>query len=598
MSFLSILGLKTRRHITLAKRSDREYISSKEDFVPSNRREGLMRDFSGSVKWVGYSFPTPEHPFWHIRMALSLDSSKRWKVERLTTDGRWNRDFYVYNDGLLARRLEDDPFSVGEVMDGGAHTEVVMWVDWTPGSEHRVEFKLVSEDGEEGTLVHRSRAPEWGGRWDPAWRYYAGVVLRENAGLERRREPVHLTLGLYADRVSDPKRELRVVAVEPDSGRLSEVPSQVYEVSSWEERKDERYQPTVTCDLAFLADVPARSSRVYLVFYGNPDAPEPVYPTDLVLEGDDLEITVDNSFYRMHTQPSSGCIDEVWIKMGVNRKYEHRLETNGAVQWNPGVYAPPRPWIHASDWNPPEGYSLISGPVFVATKRWGNLPLYPEVFVSITYIFYRENPYMLFSSVLEVKEDIDVQALRNGEIVFNREIMREFAWKGPDGSIGEVVITEGPRHPKHALRMEPDTPWVAFYNSELGCGFGGITLNLAEFRRDGGLVRKEYPFMYLAWGPWTYWSRVYTYSYGSNNPQRMIRVPGGSVYYERMAFLPFRLGREGCPEERFAYIDELQKRLADPLDVRVVMDTDERVPKVPEDWVPPILVEEFEEIEE
>ena len=182
--------------------------------------------------------------------------------------------------------------------------------------------------------------------------------------------------------------------------------------------------------------------------------------------------------------------------------------------------------------------------------------------------------------------------------MWEKEIMREFAWKGPDGSIGEVVITEGPRHPKHALRMEPDTPWVAFYNSELGCGFGGITLNLAEFRRDGGLVRKEYPFMYLAWGPWTYWSRVYTYSYGSNNPQRMIRVPGGSVYYERMAFLPFRLGRGGCPEERFAYIDELQKRLADPLDVRVVMDTDERVPKVPEDWVPPILVEEFEEIEE
>jgi len=49
----------------------------------------------------------------------------------------------------------------------------------------------------------------------------------------------------------------------------------------------------------------------------------------------------------------------------VNEKFEHRLETNGAVQWNPGVYSPPRPWIHASDWDPPPHYAEIRGPIFL-----------------------------------------------------------------------------------------------------------------------------------------------------------------------------------------------------------------------------------------
>ena len=201
--------------------------------------------------------------------------------------------------------------------------------------------------------------------------------------------------------------------------------------------------------------------------------------------------------------------------------------------------------------------------------------------------------YSRSHSLGDVVDDLHVKALRNGEFVFNHAIVREFAWKKPDGGIGSMVIKEGQRHPKHALRIEPDTPWMAFYSREHACGFGGITLRLAEMRRGDGLVRSDYPFIYLAWGPWTYFSRVYTYTFGSNNPQRMIPVPKDSTYYEQMAFLPFKLGK--TDEDRFADLERQQQKLAHPLDVRVDMDTDERVP---EEWVPPILVAEFEELED
>ena len=60
-----------------------------------------------------------------------------------------------------------------------------------------------------------------------------------------------------------------------------------------------------------------------------------------------------------------------------------------------------------------------------------------------------------------------------------------------------------------------------------------------------------------------------------------------------MAVLPFRLGNTDA--SRFAVIDRWQQTLSSPLGVWAVLDTDERVP---EEWVPPILVEEFEEVED
>lgn len=541
---------------------------------------------SHAIKRVVYSFPTPQHPCYHLDLTIQVESGKDWMVDRVMTNGRECRDFWVYNNGKYFKDCE---------ILGQASSHVVVRLDWTNGSSNMVELHLVAKEGRgRVTLTSSSAALSTGGFWNPAWPYYAGVVLRENDGYTRTSEPIHMTLAVYADRVTDLEKEVRVVAVDPISGVQTEVPSQVYGVSSWAEQPaNKRYQATAICEVAFLADVPALMEKVYLVFYGNPRAEYPVYPTDLKVTGEGLGLTVENSFYTMHMQDTSGSVDEIWVKMGVNEKLEHRLETNGAVQWNPGVYSPPRPWIHASDWNPPPHYAEIRGPVFFMTKRWGVFPEYPEIEVSITYLFYANTPYLMFDSTMDVLKDLFVKALRNGEIVLNHAVVQEFAWKKPDGTIGNMVIKDGPRHPRHVLRMEPDTPWIAFYSREHRCGLSGITLRLSEMRRGDGLPRLDYPFIYLAWGPWTYWSRVYTYTFGSNNPQRMVPVAGGSTYYEKMAFLPFRLGEMDA--DRFAYLEQAQQRLAHPLDWRMEMDTDPRVPK---EWVPPILVAEFEELED
>jgi len=104
-------------------------------------------------------------------------------------------------------------------------------------------------------------------------------------------------------------------------------------------------------------------------------------------------------------------------------------------------------------------------------------------------------------------------------------------------------------------------------------------------------VKSEVPYIYLAWGPWIYFARPLSYTFGSSNPQRMVQVPAGSLYYERMAFQPFNL-LPSC-EDRFKLIEQQDEKLRNPLHITTWADIDERVPR---QWVPPILTAEFEEL--
>jgi hypothetical protein len=107
------------------------------------------------------------------------------------------------------------------------------------------------------------------------------------------------------------------------------------------------------------------------------------------------------------------------------------------------------------------------------------------------------------------------------------------------------------------------------------------------------LARWE-PYFYMHWGPWAYCARPLVYTFATPNPQRLIRVPASSSYYERVAIYPCRLGT--TDKDRFVPVEQVYQRLARPLSTSVTaFDIDARVA---EEWVPPILVSEFEEMED
>jgi len=534
------------------------------------------------LECANYNFPHSERPCYHIKYRLEGKLEGELTISRIEINGKWARDYWVHNDGR---------FNTNNSFLPASKNELVVRADWENDGENTVKVKCREANGKAVELSQSSRAPSSGGYWDKRWKYYGSNVVEETEGLAREGEPIHLLLGLYADRLGDPAREIRVVGIDPQSGAPEEVPCQVYGSSVWDKMRDEHCQPTTTVEVAFLADVPALTSKVFLIFYGNPKAESPRYSSDLRVSGKGYGLTVENSHYKTLLHPKSGAIDEIHLKQNANVVFDHHLETNGSLHWNPGVYAPPRTWIHASDWENPGGYSTIGGPVFFTTKRHAPLPLYPEVVCSLTYRFYADKPYIVVESMIDVTEDMDVVALRNGEIVLNRNVVREFAWKKADGQIGSVVITDRPRHPTRGMDLHISTPWFAFYNREIPCALAVMNLEVSAYRRDRGLVEWA-PWNYLHWGPWTYCARPLIYTFATPNPQRVIHVSAGSSYYERMVFYPCRLGQSD--EERFVAIEETAAKLQHPLRTSVTyLDVDERVP---EEWVPPILVDEFEEM--
>jgi hypothetical protein len=551
-----------------------------------------------------FGYPVAGEPWYYVKAGLESQAlpagteGEAWSVDRVTVDGQRVRDFLVTQDSRDVDRL-------GVKAKGGRiKLEVKARHVWTPQAETAVKVELVEpKSGDIQVLETAGRAPAGRGYWDPAWKSYLSLVVAEDHGVARAGYPVHATLGVLADYIRSAD-EVRVVKAEWNGAELGykEVPSQVYDVVTWNDPKilgvDEkdaktgekvvRYHATTSFSVAFLADVGAGAKATYLVFYDNPSAPPPAYATDLkVTKGRGLGRTVGNAFYDIALHEKSGVIYEI-VEKSTGLKLEHKLETNGSIHWNPDVYAPPHAWYHSSDWTDPEATEVEAGPVFYSLNLKGKLPQPEGVDIGIRYHFYAGSPVVTVETVTTMAKDTFVMALRNAEVVFNKAVFTKAAFKR-DGRTEILDFATAKVHPDHAAVLRPDTPWVGFFDEGKGIGFASLYLDMATPNLGGGLASLEQPFLYIQNGPWYYVSRGFVYSFATNNQTRMLPVKGGSVYYERNAWIAFPFPKtEGIG----AYLDRRYAELKFPL---AVLEDIETYKESPEGWVIPILTEPFEE---
>ncbi len=580
-----------------------------------------------AVKSLSFATPTAHDPYHHAVLVLAKEAIEPGTVTRVEVDGVRNRDARFFNEGPR------DPQATGESLEGETYTKqvdgsrdfrVLVPVDWTNGSQHTVSVTLAPTNGEPRTFSKRAKAPDKGGYWSVEWPHSHSLVVTESAGVRRDGEPVTVAIALFADEIGDPKSDLRVVTYDPTHPKAGPdgyvvAPHQLLEVSTWDEptilgmeEKDaetgemvHRFHPTTTVELVFLADVQAYESRVYQVVYGNKNATPPQTESSLrVQQGEGLAQTIENGLYRCVTTPGSGAVDTFEILGGESPiLLEHHVETNGAIHWNPEFYSPPSPWVHASDWGtvaidvktgehrqyPSPNFKQYSGPVLHRTERYAPLPEQEHALVSITYEFYPNQPYIMMSSYEEISGDHFVQALRNNELVFNKEVFNEFVWLDPQGIVQSLDLETSRKHPVHAVEIPAETPWMAFINRDKKVGFASLNLAFEVGNRYAKLPSEAQPYIYVQNGPWYYFSRPIVYPFGGKNQTRMMPVRDGSFYYEKAAWLPFRFPEGGNP---FSEIESLQKKLSKPLEVVEWQRTNARTP---EKWVMPILTQPFDE---
>jgi hypothetical protein len=561
----------------------------------------MLMCLSGLSQAAEFGYPVEGEPWYFIRASFNDTtalSRGAWRVSRISVNGIRARDFILFQGGEEV---------LGKDIQGQQPFEVKVRFSWQENQSYEIEILLENSETKETTnIAQRLSSPALKGYWNADWRNYLALIVSEENGIERLNLPIHATIGVLANYLKS-GTEIRVVKAERAANDVTytEIPSQVYDQITWVDRKtlaieekDEksgerivRYHPTDSLSIAFLADLKPNEKATYLVFYNNPEAPKPAYATDLKVLGagigKPIGKTIENSFYKVTLNKKSGVIYEITEKSS-KTLLEHKLETNGSIHWNPGVYSPPHTWTHTSDWESPD-FVEVSGPVFYSIRINAPLPHYPQVLASITYYFYANRPFILVETTIHVTENMFVKALRNGEVVFNKEVFRNVGYKVIDGRVEEIDLSRTRMHPEHVITLRPDTPWVTFYSQERGVAFANLYLDLAMTNLKGGPAAAEQPFVYIQHGPWYYLARGLVYSFGTNNQTRMLPVRGGSVYYERNVFYPFSFKKD---QGYSGQVDTAFNMLKYPVGV---LESIETYAESPEGWIVPILTEPFEE---
>jgi len=543
-------------------------------------------------------YPSPAIPFYHFIVELELPWSSMIDVEA-TVNGKVLRFTDLHkaeeNSNILRPALTHRPPSgYGLSQDGTLYQNphIVGWIKWEPGKDYEIQIKIKMKKSLKGskedvflTTTRRLKAPTGVSVFNTEWKNYKSIVLSETVGIERKGEVVEVLLPFYPDETKYLKKAVRVVSVDPVTHEIAEIPSQVYDIKKFLKeddlapdnngnptRKIPLWMPTITARVAFLADVPAKSSKVFLVYYNNDNALDKTYKTDLSMHGEFPGLKIENSIYSISLHPKSGHLDEIILKSKKDTPLFHRMETNGAIHWNPGIYTPPRPWTHTADWKPPPNSDFMTGSVISTTEMWGNLREIPEVDASVRYEFYPNVPYFISTTTMRINKRVDCIALRNGEIVFKREQMTHAAWY--DVVSDSVVVFNVAEMPDLTdILMEDDVPWITFYNENTGMGFCGIQLGYA----NAGLESKPRllnPYMYITGGPWIYWARALSLSFLSSNMQQVIPALKGNIFTEKWAYITYEIEKGDKPYNPVLY---WEKRLKNPLRIRLVEEVDERV---------------------
>ena len=543
-------------------------------------------------------YPCPSIPFYHIKAKINLPEPSIIEVVTFVngkplrfTDLHRADENSTLNRPPLSHR---PPSGYGLSQDGTLYKNphIIGWLKWQPGKQYDIEIKVrvkknIHASDEDVFLIGNRKliAPIKVKVFSEAWKNYKSVVISETANINRVKEPVEVLLPFYPDEALHLKREIRVVSVDLETHALQEIPSQVYDIQKYlleddlapddtgkPTREVPLWMPTITARVAFLADVPAKTSQVFLIYYNNENALAKTYKTDLRIQGESPGFNIDNSKYSIVLHPESGHLDQITLKSNPQTPLFHRMETNGAIHWNPGIYAPPRPWTHTADWKPAKNNKFMSGPIVSTAEMWGPLRELPEVDASVRYEFYPNVPYFISSTTMRINERVDCIALRNGEIVFKREQMTHAAWYD---IIQDTVITYDVENMPDLtdLFMESDVPWITFYNPETKIGFCGIQLSYA----NTGLESKPRllnPYMYVTGGPWIYWSRALSLSFLSSNMQQVIPAMKGNVFSEKWAYLTYTTEPGDIP---YQPIFQWHKKLTNPLRIRLFEEVDQRV---------------------
>ena len=382
--------------------------------------------------------------------------------------------------------------------------------------------------------------------WAAGWSWARPIAVDELVNRARSAEPVEIILSFPEVRIDSLRREVRVARIR--QGALEEVRSQVTEEVR---RGDERQ-----CRLTFFANSPAHERTWWVVFYGNPDAELPDYPTDLSVSGEGFKLDFENEHFRGRLSRQMGQLERLTYKR------EHGLELFAGGEGHgepPGI-----DWAHdyvtsgnfqklrVTNWPTVPDYEVIRGPLSLTVRRWGFPystvhPLFSPARLNffVEYRFYAGTPWFMKVGTIEAIQDVEIGYMRDDEWVFSGMSFTDPVWMGPDGKlqIGEVPQGKG-----------QDLWATGFFNPQTEDAFVGLFLQ-HEVENFSGLTHPGAPRLYYKWHGHVWSRQLY---HGET-------LPKGTILRQRNAYLTMPLTRETAHET----VEGRRHELLNPLAVSV-----------------------------
>lgn len=432
--------------------------------------------------------------------------------------------------------------------------------------------------------------------WDRLFTFRFDYELAERTGLERRFEPVEVTLSVPAEQPATWRDHIRVVKLESE-GRGVVAPHQIMgtvrAVAAVEGNRPVA-APVESVNIVFLASCAARGKVTYRLFWGMRDATTPTEhipsaqeTSGLGISGEAPGLEVRNEYYTANLDPKSGALARSRIAGGGEQDW--MFYRSVPMHFGVDAWSPPQGWDHDYDWTSPPNHRVELGPLVARYHRWGPMQNYPDVVVSITYTFYAHVPYIHVSSTMEFTKERSARAVRIGEIVVSHthragpderdadgkspDVFTHYAWPTESGAATIIEVNahrdeEGRANlegvaPGTLAILDRDVPWVAGYHADRA--YGMASLRRAQFagNRLGNPVPYTVPCTYVAnygWG-FTYWSRPVVYPYGMRTTpeDQNTAIAAGTLFAAEEALLFFK------PDPECLAVREAHRRFTAPL---------------------------------
>lgn len=437
-----------------------------------------------------------------------------------------------------------------------------------------------------------------GARWDLRWRRQRAVTVEEPIGVGRVQEPVEITLDVASQTPEEFVRSLRVVARDPGTGELTEIPSQVGNVRA--------AYGGIRASILFEASVPAHATRDFLVCYDNPSAEAPAYPSALAVRApaSGLGYDIRTAHVEATLDPKSGQMATFQPLGTPAPRFNYRSDP---VHWTPDVVpAPPRQsYYNVRRWDPPARVKITTGSLAAIVERSGPLafsaaagdtddPGVPEVEVSITYGFHASEPYVVQTSAITALADVELHTIRNGgELTYGPGNFTHAVWEDESGELMGLPLggmADRDIDARHGGRIPATVPWFSFVNRDTGTGMAVLYLRYENLnpRLHSGLapIHNDGIWIYSAVeGDFYFRAPIWEYALYDRERSPAVLVPAGSLYYERNAWLPFEFAGND-----FEAVRAVSRRLRNPLRASYAARDDREIRNMPETSVMPVPI--------